>query len=112
MMKDVTKEFFKQPRDYGKKANLNLTRVDIYAAKLKNIYRILGKDTVLLKIRFGKTVTRQFQANLPTALDELRNYGKIYFLDVSYANTKDSITIKLNGLVPGGLEKARKEAAS
>ena len=110
-MKDVTKEFFKQPNDLRKKANLNYTRADIYAAKLANIYRLLGQDEMLLKIRFGRTITRQFPATASKAVKELREYAKLYFLDVTYANTKDSITITLKGLLPDALEKAKKAQA-
>ena len=108
-MKDVTKEFFKQPKDFGKRANLNITRVDIYASKMKNIYRLLGREKLQVKILFGKTVTRQFPAKVDVAVKTVREYGTIYFLDITYANTKDAVTIKLKDLVPGGLEKARRD---
>ena len=111
-MKDVTKKFFKQPNDPRKKANLNYTRADIYAAKLVNIYRVLGQDEMLVKIRFGNTITRQFPATKKEAVKELREYAKIYFLDITYANTKDFLTITLTGLVPGGLKKVRAEKSA
>lgn len=98
-MKDITKEFFKQPKDYGRQVNLNLTRIDMYVSKAHNIFEQLGKLQV--KIMLGDTVVKQFSATWQEAADIIRDYGKIYFLEVRYPNSKDALLVKLKGFVPG-----------
>ena len=110
-MKDITKEFFKQPKDYGKRVNLNISRIDAHVSKVQNIYRILRSEKLEVKVFFGKTMTRSFPADVKKAVNTVRAYGEIYFLDIRYANTGDALHIYLKSLVPGGLEKARKRKA-
>ena len=97
-MKDITKEFFKQPKDFGRTANLNLTRIDMYVSKARNIYQQLGKLQV--KIILGDTVVRQFSATSQEAADVIREYGNTYFLEIRYPNSKDALLVKLKGFVP------------
>lgn len=98
-MKDITKEFFKQPKDYGRQVNLNLTRIDMYVSKAHSIYQQLSKLQV--KIVLGDTVVKQFTATWQEAADIIRDYGKTYFLEIRYPNTKDALLVKLRGFVPG-----------
>lgn len=99
-MRDITKEFLKQPKEYGRKPNLNVTRRDIYAAKTKNIYKILGREELQLKVFFGNTCTRSFPANVGKAIKAVKWYGKKYFLEVNYPNSGDAIHIRLKELLP------------
>ena len=110
-MKDITKQFFQQPKDYGRQVNLNLTRIDMYVSKAKNIYEQLGKLQV--KIMLGGTVVKQFTATWPEAADIIREYGKTYFLEIRYPNSKDALLVKLKGFVPGSgpLKLKRRELA-
>lgn len=97
-MKDITKKFFQQPKDYGRQVNLNLTRIDMYVSKAKSIYEQLGKLQV--KIVLGDTVVKQFSATWQEAADVIREYGKTYFLEIRYPNSKDALLVKLKGFVP------------
>ena len=97
-MKDITKEFFKQPKDYGRQVNLNLTRIDMYVSKARNIYQQLGRLQV--KVMLGDTIVRQFTGTWQEAADVIREYGKTYFLDIRYPNSKDALLVKLKGVAP------------
>ena len=109
-MKDITKQFFQQPKDYGRQVNLNLTRIDMYVSKAKNIYEQLGKLQV--KIMLGGTVVKQFTATWPEAADIIREYGKTYFLEIRYPNSKDALLVKLKGFVPGERSSETKTAGA
>ena len=97
-MKDITKEFFKQPKDYGRQVNLNLTRIDMYVSKARNIYQQLGRLQV--KVMLGDTIVRQFTGTWQEAADVICAYGKTYFLDIRYPNSKDALLVKLKGVAP------------
>lgn len=107
-MKDVTKEFFKQPKDYGRRPNENITRIDAHVSNVRNIYRVLGAKKLTVKVFFGETVTRRFPATVHEAVNAVREYGELYFLVIRYPNSKDALHIRLQGMVPGGLERRRR----
>lgn len=75
-MKDVMKEFFKQPADYGRRPKENITRIDAHVSNVQNIYRILGAERLQAKIIFGKTVTKSFPATVSKAAKTIREYGE------------------------------------
>lgn len=110
-MKDITKEFFKQPKDYGRRPKENITRIDAHVSNAQNIYRVLGAEKLQVKIFFGKTVTKSFPATADKAAKTVREYGELYFLEIRYPNTGDALHIKLKSLVPGGLERKRQRLA-
>ena len=78
--------------------DLNLTRIDMYVSKARNIYPQLGRLPV--KVMLGDTIVRQFTGTWQEAADVIREYGKTYFLDIRYPNSKDALLVKLKGFAP------------
>lgn len=110
-MKDVTKEFFKQSNDYGRKASVNhLDRVKIYVNQTRKIYNLLREKELPLKVFFGKTEFKCFLADVEKATETVREYGKLYYLDPRFPNTRDAFHIRLKGLVPEELRRRKEEA--
>lgn len=99
-MKDVTAKVLKQSKDYGKRANLNISRVDIYKNKVRNIYKYLGKKKMLVRIVDGATPIGFRYATAWEAMKITETFGKLYFLDIVFKNTGKAIVIKLTGEAP------------
>ena len=99
-MKDVTKVVLQQSKEYGRRANENITRIDIYKSKMKNIYRLLGKKKLLIKICVGKEQIGFRIANIYEAKELLDVFGERYFLDIQYKNSRDAVLIKITGMAP------------
>ena len=99
-MTEAAKVVYAQTEDYGRKANLNITRLDIYCNKVKNIFRLLGKKDLLIKILENGELVEGFYDNRFKALQLTASYGKEYFLEIYYTNKRDAILICLMGEVP------------
>ena len=99
-MRDVTRQFLEQSPEYGRKARENITRIDVYVNKANNILSIIGMDKVKVQVFFGRVMARHFQLERNKIPCLVKSYGKLYFLDLYYNQTKDTIMIRLNALIP------------
>ena len=99
-MKDLTRQFFEQSPDYGRRAKENITRVGNYVNKAKNILTIIGRKDVKVQVFFGRVLTRQFQLERKKIPGLVRTYGNLYFMELFYNQMKDTLIIRLNELAP------------
>ena len=100
-MKENTKKvFIAQPKEYGRRANENFTRVALYRNKVRNIYRLLGVEDLKVKVLEDGQLVKGILGSRFEAEQLIIDYGNQYFLDIYYTNTKDAILVKIRGEVP------------
>jgi len=107
MAKDITKTFFKQPKEYGRRANENITRRDIYKNKLRNIYRLLDEKELMVGIIVGNHVAGYRVCKLNDALHLVATISEMYLLEITYAKNGKTVLVKLVGKAPQKKENVK-----
>ena len=100
MEKEVVKVFVMQPKEFGERAKENISRLSMYRNKIRRIYDILRVKETTVKVLDGNELVETRISTRREAAQLVTEYGKMFFLDIYYTNTRDAILIRVRGKAP------------
>ncbi|MBQ9032205.1 MAG: hypothetical protein IJ106_12240 [Parasporobacterium sp.] len=108
-MKDVTKIVLGQSREFGRRPNLNYSRVDIDVLKVKRIFHLLKRNTLEIIVVAGDHLIVRADCSITRALRLTRLFGREFFLEIHYTRDGSGIILELTGAAPAIPERPEGE---